>query len=106
MQDFLRRVRRHRLEDDMDMVGHDDPSVEVIALAIEKAHGTSDDSSALGVFEHTCAASGVQPFLKAVGEAFGVFAELVVGKWLRVRRLPLFALGMPLFEFRLRNGIR
>jgi len=106
MQDFLWRVGWHRLEDDMDMVRHDDPSVEVIALAIEKVHGVGDDSSALEVFEHACATSGIEPFLKAVGEAFGVFAELVVGERLRVRRLPLFALGMPLFEFRLRNGIR
>ena len=63
-----------RTEQHMDMVGHDDPVAQLVALTIEKGQGIRDVASYCRLTQDTGAVTGIEPVLNASGEALVVFA--------------------------------
>ncbi len=91
--------------DQVDVVRHDDETIEGVVLGIEMAEGRFDFGRARRIAENAGAVAGVEPLLKAGGE-FVTVGEFGGGvPWRRVLPEPGGAFGVPGFEKRGRKGI-
>jgi hypothetical protein len=68
----------------VDVIGHDDPSREVVALAVEVEQAALDDGAHVGAAEVTLAFTGIEPLFQAQAESFVVFTPLFIAPRLRV----------------------
>ena len=84
---------------DMDMVGHDDPVAQVVALTVEVGQGVRDDASYPGLAQDTGAVTGIEPVFDASGEALVVFAGRGRVPGLRVMGTPSLLFLLPGVEF-------
>jgi hypothetical protein len=72
MQDVGQPMRVQRPKQDMDMIGHDDPVAECVALAVEEGERVADVLAYGGVAQDAGAVSGIEPVFDPLREALVV----------------------------------
>ncbi len=105
MKDVGERMFSSRPHQHMDMVGHDDPFVELVAVAVEVDEGVGNHLSQAGVFQEARACAFVEPLVDAFGKEFvetGAFGFGVGGLMVF---LPFLAQRLVFLDARLRDGV-
>ena len=74
MNDVFERVAFDEFQDDVDVVGHDDVAVEMVAGLIEVVEGVGNDGGTGGIFEEALAVGLVEEIFEWEGEAAIVFS--------------------------------
>ena len=81
MKDFAEGVGWNWFYDGVNVIGHNGPCVEVIALALEELDRVGDHGSDLLVVEKAVSVSGVQVVIDAFGVPLEEFFLFGPGKW-------------------------
>ena len=67
MQDFAQRVAGHRPDNDVRVIGHDDPRAQLVTLALEETNCASDEVREFGITQVTDAVTCIEVFVHAAG---------------------------------------
>src|SRR5947208_12737640 len=95
MQNLTEFLIRRRLDDHMQVVRHDHPSVQSVALAVEMAESVDYNLSHLGLTEKTFAVALVEPTFAFIAEPALVFMLRVCVPGLGMKLQPCFQFFAP-----------
>jgi hypothetical protein len=93
VQNIGKSMPGQRLDQDMDMIGHDHMVIEDIPLSIEEPKSPVDDVGIPRLAQQAGATAGIQEVLITLGEEPVIFGEFVTGEILEIMRpFPPFSL--------------
>ena len=88
-----------RVDEQMDVVGHDDPREKVVAFAVKMGKTIFDKRANIRASEMAFAAAGIEPGLKLRSESFVIVFPIGFGPRFGMGLHPEDAFGLPLGEF-------